>query len=190
MRRRTQRSLSDEEVALWAHVTQSVRPGPGHVRPTAPKGGDRADGAPDTDTDTGTEAGPGARQRSPSPLTIKPIVPIERSVKTALKRGREPIHAVLDLHGLRQDTAHARLIGFLRAAQANGGRTVLVITGKGAAGEAMTGAERGVLKRMTPHWLRLPELRPVVLGFDEADLRHGGQGAFYVRLRRTGAGPL
>ena len=35
-----------------------------------------------------------------------------------------------------------------------------------------------------PHWLRLPELRTLVLVFEEAEQRHGGSGALYVRLRR------
>jgi len=66
---------------------------------------------------------------------------------------------------------------------------VLVITGKGA---AATGAslfeERGVLRRIVPHWLRLPELRPLVLGFEEAAQHHGGAGALYVRLRKRRSG--
>ncbi|HEX5866107.1 MAG TPA: Smr/MutS family protein, partial [Beijerinckiaceae bacterium] len=45
--------------------------------------------------------------------------------------------------------------------------------------------ERGVLRRVVPHWLRLPDLRPLVVGFEEAAVRHGGAGALYVRLRRA-----
>ncbi|MFL5135469.1 MAG: Smr/MutS family protein, partial [Microvirga sp.] len=49
--------------------------------------------------------------------------------------------------------------------------------------------ERGVLRRMVPHWLRLPDLRSLVIGFEEASPQHGGSGALYVRLRRRrGAG--
>jgi DNA-nicking Smr family endonuclease len=40
---------------------------------------------------------------------------------------------------------------------------------------------------MVPHWLRLPDLRGVVLGFEEASPQHGGSGALYVRLRRRRA---
>ena len=47
------------------------------------------------------------------------------------------------------------------------------------------GEERGVLKRSVPHWLRLPDLRPLVVGFEEAQPRHGGSGALYIRLRRS-----
>lgn len=42
--------------------------------------------------------------------------------------------------------------------------------------------ERG--RWAVPHWLSDPDLRDVVLGFEEAHLAHGGAGAIYVRLRR------
>lgn len=181
MRRRNERSLSDEDVALWAHVTRGVRAYPGRKAPQPPP---EPPAAPSARECSGSES----LSRPAAPPALKPLAPLERRMLTALKRGHESIHAVLDLHGLRQDEAHARLIGFLRAEQARGGRNVLVITGKGASGDAMTGSERGVLKRVVPHWLRLPDLRGVVLGFEEASLRHGGRGALYVRLRRAGEG--
>jgi DNA-nicking Smr family endonuclease len=37
---------------------------------------------------------------------------------------------------------------------------------------------------MVPHWLRMADMRPMVLGFEDAALGHGGSGALYVRLRR------
>ena len=58
---------------------------------------------------------------------------------------------------------------------------MLVITGKGGRGQA----ERGVLRRQVPHWLALPEFRDLVIGFEDAHIAHGGEGALYVRLRRT-----
>jgi DNA-nicking Smr family endonuclease len=36
-----------------------------------------------------------------------------------------------------------------------------------------------------PHWLNLPEFRALVIGFEEAHVAHGGEGALYVRVRRT-----
>ena len=91
---------------------------------------------------------------------------------------------------MRQDEAHGALIGFLHRSQREGRAVVLVITGKGGPGaEGATFAERGVLRRVVPHWLRLPDLRALVLGFEEASPHHGGTGALYVRLRRRrGAG--
>ena len=182
MRRRSERSLSEEDVALWAHVTRGVRAYPGRKAP-------QPQPEPAASPPAAERSASESLSKRPAQPALKPLAPIERRMLTALKRGHEQIHAVLDLHGLRQDEAHARLIGFLRAEQARGGRNVLVITGKGASGDAMTGSERGVLKRVVPHWLRLPDLRAVVLGFEEASLRHGGRGALYVRLRRAGEGP-
>ena len=59
---------------------------------------------------------------------------------------------------------------------------VLVITGKGKMGAE---SERGVLRRQVPQWLCLPEFRSLVVGFEEAHIGHGGEGALYVRVRRA-----
>jgi DNA-nicking Smr family endonuclease len=59
---------------------------------------------------------------------------------------------------------------------------LLVITGKGTRSAE---EERGVLRRQVPLWLRSPQLRETVLGFETAGPAHGGEGAFYVRLRRA-----
>ena len=73
------------------------------------------------------------------------------------------------------------LLRFLHRAQTNGAKTVLVITGKG--GRSDSG--RGVLKRQVPMWLALPEFRALVVGFADAAIGHGGEGALYVRVRRV-----
>ena len=87
---------------------------------------------------------------------------------------------------MNQAEAHQALRGFLRYSQARGAKLVIVVTGKGGPlGEPMFGEERGVLRRLTPHWLREPDLRSIVLGFEEAGRAHGGAGALYVRLRRA-----
>jgi len=112
---------------------------------------------------------------------------MERRQKQRLVRGIEPIHARLDLHGKSQARAHAELLRFLRRAQMEGARFVLVITGKGS-GARDDWSERGVLRRQVPLWLGQPELRPYVAGFEQAHVRHGGAGALYVRLRRPRAG--
>ena len=103
-----------------------------------------------------------------------------------MARGREPIEARLDLHGFTQAEAHAALLRFLRRAQADRLKTVLVVTGKGSTRDVRNaGAEYGVLKRAVPQWLALPEFRSLVLGFEDAHSAHGGQGALYLRLRRA-----
>jgi DNA-nicking Smr family endonuclease len=60
---------------------------------------------------------------------------------------------------------------------------VLVITGKGRT--VGPESERGVLRRQVPEWLGLPEFRSLVVGYEEASISHGGEGALYVRVRRA-----
>ena len=100
-------------------------------------------------------------------------------MKQRVARGRKAIDARLDLHGLTQSEAHSALLRFLRHASARDARLVLVITGKGR------GPEPGVLRRQVPQWLALPEFRALVIGYEDAHLAHGGEGALYVQIRRT-----
>ncbi len=115
------------------------------------------------------------------PLRLRPLPQapegIEPNRRHRIARGRDPIAARLDLHGLDQDRARARLLAFLEGAQAQGFRAVLVITGKGVQGE-------GVLRRRAPEWLADARLRSVVAGLSPADPHHGGEGAYYVALKR------
>jgi DNA-nicking Smr family endonuclease len=174
------RRLSDEEIALWTEVARTVARRRGATLP-APSKSAAAVGAPAAPP-VSAEAPPGRPAKPSAP----PLAPIERRLKREIARGRAAIDAVLDLHGLTQAEAHQALRGFLRDRQARGARLVIIVTGKGGAVEAPAQwpHERGVLRRLTPHWLREPDLRSVVLGFEEAGLAHGGSGALYVRLRR------
>jgi DNA-nicking Smr family endonuclease len=119
----------------------------------------------------------------PSKPATPPLAPLGRREKSRLSRGRSEIDARLDLHGMTQTRAHRALHGFLQRAHSEGLTFVLVITGKGKVGGGE--AERGVLRRQVPQWLSLPEFRSLVVGFEEAHIGHGGEGALYVRIRRA-----
>jgi DNA-nicking Smr family endonuclease len=113
---------------------------------------------------------------------------IEPKLKRKLTRGHIEIDGTIDLHGMRQAEAHAALSRFVHARAARGDRTLLVITGKGLKkvdGDAAVIVERGVLRSMLPIWLSEPALAPLIAGWDVSAQGHGGEGAFYVRLRRT-----
>ena len=115
---------------------------------------------------------------------------IEPRLRQKLGRGRVPIDGTLDLHGMRQDEAYGALVRYIGARSARGDRTILVITGKGLKkvnGDPTTIVERGVLRTMLPIWLNSPELIPLVAGWDQSAQSHGGEGAWYVRLRHPGA---
>lgn len=123
---------------------------------------------------------------------IKPpvLAEFDRRKVRHIARGKTEIDARLDLHGLRQSEARYRLVGFLHSARDRGHRTVLVITGKGGSAavdplaHALGEPQRGVLRRLVPQWLQEPELRMLVVSFTTASIRHGGDGALYVHLRR------
>jgi len=122
----------------------------------------------------------------PAAPPLAPLAPIDRNERRRLARGTRAIDSRIDLHGLRQSEAQQVLRGFLAEAQRRNFTVVLVITGKGAEGsQGLGGEERGVLRRVVPQWLRLPDLRSLVVGFEEAHAGHGGAGALYVRLRRA-----
>lgn len=113
---------------------------------------------------------------------------IEPKLKRKLTRGHIEIDGTLDLHGMRQVEAHAALSRFVHARVSRGDRTLLVITGKGLKkvdGDASVIIERGVLRSMLPIWLSEPALAPLIAGWDVAAQGHGGEGAWYVRLRRS-----
>jgi DNA-nicking Smr family endonuclease len=181
MRRR--RELSEEERALWTGVVGSVTP----LRRS--KSIVQSEEAGKSAAEAKRASMPGKpRERAPRarlPAEAPPLVALGRRLKQRVARGVDPIDARIDLHGHTQRQAHAALFRFLQRAQADGARTVLVVTGKGAVrGGRDGGGERGVLKRQVPMWLSLPEFRSFVVGFEDAHVGHGGEGALYVRLRR------
>lgn len=175
----------ETDAELWARVARSAKPiAKGRITPTVEPSKQRAK--------------PKTKEALPPPkLAPKPgakPVPaargetLNRQTARQLERGKLPVEARLDLHGMRQREAHAALRRFLKLAQGRGHRHVLVITGKGAASDATRpfyeSDERGVLRQAAPHWLAAPDLAHVVLSYSEAPRRLGGEGALYVRLRK------
>jgi len=174
------RALSDEERALWTGVARSITPLRRSRQPAAASAAEVGGG--ETFSVPSPAAAPPAAPPEKKP---PPLAPLGRRLKQRVGRGRAGIDARLDLHGFTQTEAHAELSRFLRRAQADGCKIVLVVTGKGTSrGEHDAATERGVLRRQVPMWLSLPEFRPLVVGFEDAHAGHGGQGALYVRLRR------
>lgn len=183
-RRRRSRQLNAEERRLWAHVVRGVAPMKGKILPEPEA---ECAAMPETGAETlPPRAPPPAPVRKPA---LPPLAPVERKTLQALRRGTKAVDGIIDLHGMRQGEAHEALLRFLHRSQGSGHSLVLVITGKGGASTGGFFEERGVLRRMVPHWLRLPDLRSLVVGFEEASPQHGGSGALYIRLRRRrGAG--
>ncbi len=179
------RGMTGEDKALWDEIAKSIKPLPGRRT----KFGDAPEALSVEDQ---TSKGAEKRNRPVAPASLvkrrepkaPPLAPIDRKLKTKLPRGSADIDAKLDLHGYTQAQAKSRLLRFLETAQSREHALVLVITGKGKRGEDSGSNEGGVLKRQVPLWLSLAEFRALVIGFEEAGIRHGGAGALYIRVRR------
>lgn len=190
---RRRRDLRPDERRIWEAVTQSVTPlsrrrllpDSGAVGKVPRDAGQEAAFAPLPLS--GVEAAPPVRAPA---VKIPPVTVMPRRERRAIVRGSAAIDAKIDLHGMRQAEAAQALKVFLHRSFTAGRRTVLVVTGKGNSQSLVefsaSGLDggRGVLRRLTPFILESPELRHIVLGFEMADPRHGGEGALYVRLRR------
>ncbi len=171
---------------LWAEVARTVRP----LRPARPL--PEPEAPLPLPAPVPLDIAPRLPGRPQTPASPNPYSPqpdkrgLEPRTKRRLRRGQIAIDATIDLHGMRQDEARAALERFLPARQAYGDRTILVITGKGVAkkGEGGASFERGVLRSMLPLWLGTPRLAPLIAGWDAAGQTHGGEGAFYIRLKR------
>lgn len=178
------RSLAGELGENAGRASASTRAGARRGTEAAGEAKGKAGGEP-----TGPRARPSQRTAPPAPAgpkrpTAPPLVHgardgLDRRKAERLRRGKLPIEATLDLHGLRQAEAHRRLEHFLADCQTAGKRCVLVVTGKGA-----TRAEPGVLRSALPLWLNQSPNRERVLSFDYAQQKHGGTGAVYILLRR------
>jgi DNA-nicking Smr family endonuclease len=191
-------SLTEDEHDVWDYVAQSVTPVDAKhhvplfdhlVEPpeSIAKARRQSKSVPvSTAPATVPPAGHTAKRQPPAELSD-----FEPRKAKRIGRGHIEIDARIDLHGDRQDDAHQRLRAFLLNCFHAGQRTVLVITGKGrdtdAHGTSDIGyerRERGVLKRNVPRWLAEPEMRAIVVSYTSAHVRHGGEGALYVQLRR------
>jgi DNA-nicking Smr family endonuclease len=148
-----------------------------------------------------------ARPRAPAAAGPRPRAPaasasayaftgLDRRTAQKLTRGKIAIDARIDLHGMGAEEARHRLLAFLSQSRARGHLTVLVITGKGASpftSHTLHGRtpyhapeRQGRLRLELSHWMAEAEFRRHVTGYQPAHPRHGGGGAFYVRLRRAG----
>jgi Zn-dependent M16 (insulinase) family peptidase/DNA-nicking Smr family endonuclease len=174
------RRMTPDEAALWQQLTHSLDKVKTKPR-VATHGGDAAmpaepaAPAPQRPAASRNRAAPAAAPPpvAPPPSPAKPPRPgeFDRRTLRQVAGGKVPIDATLDLHGLHQNTAHARLRAFLMSCQAKGQRMVLVITGKGGSslapdlgsnhGRGGEGSDplpwRAATQR--PAWLEEPELR-------------------------------
>ncbi len=110
---------------------------------------------------------------------------VDRKIERRLKAGRLEPGRKTDLHGMDRKQAYGVLKRFLQGCHHDGVRLALVVTGKGRGQPvAWHEEEPGVLRRSLPEWLQRPPLAEIVQHFCPAHVAHGGEGAYYVFLKR------
>ncbi len=187
---RWHKPLDPDDVALWDEVKKTVKRMPRAGLKTRVK----KTKLPVIETKAETMppiAAITAPKQKPAVLKmLKPVAPkaaapveIDRHSFRKIKSGRVSIDDSLDLHGMQQDRAHRALEGFLEHAVHRGYALVLVVTGKGERVYA-PGTSSGILRKNVPVWLSEGRLASLVVSFRTAALNHGGEGAYYVRLRK------
>jgi DNA-nicking Smr family endonuclease len=171
------RDLSEEERDLWRQAVRDVKPS--KRRRTAPEKAPPkpAQGRKKIATAAPPPASPADRKRHPILGGGDPK--LDRAAATR----RIAVDRVLDLHGLTQSEAHRILPRFLAQAVDEDAHLVLVITGKG---RSATG--RGVLRARFLDWIEEAPLRALIARVATAKPKDGGEGAFYVFLKRKSAG--
>jgi DNA-nicking Smr family endonuclease len=180
------RALTDEERELFETALDEAKP----LKKAAPRPRKRKG-----IVETPSPQSPPKLESGPAASLSRRDKGIDGNTAERLRRGLIEPHAKLDLHGLTERDAHRALVTFLRGARGRKFRLVLVVTGKGGPDGSHISEDaafdlglemrrRGVLRAMTPRWLREPDLAEHIVDVREAHRRHGGSGALYVYLRK------
>jgi DNA-nicking Smr family endonuclease len=188
------RGLTTGEQAAWAHLAASVKPLPGKARPKVARAPPAAASAP---------AVPPAA--SAKPAKPKPKVPVRPPVLAPpppkgaeqpgldshwdrrVKGGRIVPDLTLDLHGHTLDTAYDRIMAGIDQARMMDARVVLVIAGRERPVDpADRMAKRGAIRAKLLDWLAASRHADAISAVRRAHIRHGGEGAIYLILKRRG----
>ena len=113
---------------------------------------------------------------------------IDKKKLNLLKRGKIQPEFVLDLHGMNTVIAKKKSIEFIKANYLNGKRLLLIITGKGKSSRTSffeDGNQIGIIRKSLKSWLYESEVRTIILGIVSSHINHGGEGAFYIYLKKN-----
>lgn len=174
MSRKRDIHISESDLLLWQEVTASVK----KLATKKPK---------TKITPIAKKAVVGPRERpnvvapkvAPRHLSLGDFGHLSNKTLKQMARGEMSIDAKLDLHGFTELQAFDKLVQFVQGSFADSHRLLLVVTGKGSE------AKPSVLKGKMELWVNTEKIAPFVLRFAHAAKRHGGEGAFYLYLRKA-----
>jgi DNA-nicking Smr family endonuclease len=191
---RAPRGLTTGEQAAWAHLASSVKPLPGKKRPEVPALPKVAAPVPTKTVMAAKPVKPIGKPRAPlhQPLAAPPPRYAGEDPKgldshwdRRMKAGRLDPDLTLDLHGHTLDTAYDRIMGGLDQARMMGARVVLVVAGRERPVDpADRMAKRGAIRAKLLDWLAASRHADTITAVRRAHIRHGGEGALYLILKR------
>lgn len=190
---RLPRGLTAGEQAAWAHLAASVKPLPGNKRPSPPA--KREGEQPKVGGGTAAAAPSAKPKPAPKPRRTPPAPPPPPAIPGALdshwerrmKGGRLDPDLTLDLHGHTLDTAYDRIMAGLDQARMMDARVVLVIAGRERLVDPADRMERrGAIRAKLLDWLAASRHAGTIAAVRRAHIRHGGEGALYLILKRRG----
>ena len=106
-----------------------------------------------------------------------------------LKKGKIPIDKKIDFHGLSLLDAENLFIHIINSCYKKNLRCILFITGKGVLKKTtnVSGEQKlyyGKIRSNFMIWTKKKELSKCILNVQQASIRYGADGAFFVYLRR------
>lgn len=182
------RRLSPEEQALWKAVAKTVRPlrRPKAVPIVADEAAPKGEVPALAPQRVRGRVPPPRRVDPPAPPRPAPVPVLDSSWEKKIRGGRLVPDLSIDLHGLNLATAHLRLERLLAEAVVNEARVLLVVTGKPRSNRPLPGesGKRGAIRAEIGDWLARSAFASRIASVRSAHLRHGGEGALYIILRR------
>lgn len=110
-------------------------------------------------------------------IVLDDVSCVERSIIKKLRTGTLPIEISIDLHGYTIDQAYRFFYKSLHEALSQRMKLMLIITGKG-------NREGRSIRSELMYWINLPEISGHIVYITHAIQKHGGEGAFYIVLRK------
>lgn len=178
------RGLTSEEAEAWEKVAATVLP----LHPRAV----RQSPTPQTLPLKALPKMAEQKKPLPAPVATPPIKQPKAAQNTLdsnwdkrFKSGTIQPDFTLDLHGHGLDAAYNRLMSGVGQARAMGARTILLVTGKPRPVDpADRGTKRGAIRAKVLDWLAASSHHSAIAAVRRAHIRHGGEGALYIVLRR------
>ena len=128
-------------------------------------------------------------QIPPKPKT-KGLFSLEKNnINRKLKKGKIPIDKKVDFHGMTVLDAEELFLNTIITCYNQNLRCILFVTGKGVMKKnpndyKSTKLYYGKIRKNFFDWLSKYEIKEYILNFEQANINNGGDGAFFVYLRK------